>query len=497
MSAVRPVRTVVVAQGRTTVRFDGTLPLTFTPERDGSILLSQGDVRSTLPTSAPISVGYKGAWPVEPPPPPPPDFTWQAPRSTVGMTPPPKPAKGGSFVNAYGLTVTRITDHASDPVNPPNPVWLREDYSRRQSLNADDTLLLVYSPSGFWNVFDAHTGAFVKRLAGPAADAEIQWDPTDSDILYYVPTNGGKVLYRHHVSSNTSEVQYDFGADVTALFGSSVFHCWTKSEGSPSGDGRLWGLMCETSGFAPLGYVVLDIFARTVVWSMPNSIRPDNVTMSPCGRWFVEGGNTTRGTRAYKIDGSAERQLLDHVEHVDIGLRPNGNSFYIVCDYTAAGGGAVFAIDLETGERIDLFNDYNNPWIGTDYALHFSAKAFRAPGWVVIGAYQGSDNVANMFLTNIETRQTYGLGVNFVADTDYWDEPHAFASRDLKRVYYNDNWQQGLSGDVYRIDVPALPTSRVEPARPKTYLEIEQAGSSRLKRSTRVNPRVAQIEGTA
>jgi hypothetical protein len=52
----------------------------------------------------------------------------------------------------------------------------------------------------------------------------------------------------------------DFGRDDRAapLPWSTAARVWTKSEGSPSADGRYWGFQVETSNFEPLGLMVWD-----------------------------------------------------------------------------------------------------------------------------------------------------------------------------------------------------------------------------------------------
>lgn len=386
----------------------------------------------------------------------PPPFQWAPPRPGSTFATQPRPAKGAGYLSPYGLPVTRVTDHALDGCG----VWCREDYNRRQSLNADDSLLAIYQPNGFWDVFDTHSLAFVKRLNGPAGDSEFQWDPAVANIAYYLSINGGTVLYRLDVSSNTSTPQYDFTAAVQALW-PSARRCWTKSEGSPSADGHLWGLMCETDSFAPLGFVVLDVVAKHVVWSRSNSIRPDNVTISPSGRWFVRSGNDSEGTKAFEIGGSRVWQLHPGVEHADIGVLPNGHDFFVSFDYQT---GVTFVTDIDIGpsSRRTLFPIYGNAWLDNvqphpcaNCAGHWSAKAFRKPGWALFGSY--GTPPANIVAVNVVTGGIYGVGVNYINDQDYFDEPHCFVSRDFTTAYCNENWGMSLSGDVVRYDLPALP----------------------------------------
>lgn len=386
----------------------------------------------------------------------PPPTQWQAPRPGSTFPTQARPAKGAGYVSPYGLTVTRVTDHVLDGCG----VWCREDYNRRQSLNADDSLLAIYQPNGFWDVFDTHSLVFVKRLNGPAGDSEFQWDPNVPNVAYYLPINGGTVLYRLDVSTNTSTPQYDFTAAVQSLW-PNARRCWTKSEGSPSADGHLWGLMCETDSFAPLGFVVLDVVAKHVVWSRSNSIRPDNVTISPSGRWFVRSGNDSDGTKAFEIGGSRVWQLHPGVEHADIGVLPDGHDFFVSFDYQT---GVTFVTDIDIGpsSRRTLFPIYGNAWLDNvqphpcaNCAGHWSAKAFRKPGWALFGSY--GTPPANIVAVNVVTGDIYGVGANYINDQDYFDEPHCFVSRDFTTAYCNENWGTSLSGDVVRYDIPALP----------------------------------------
>jgi hypothetical protein len=520
--AVQAPRKATISQGATNIVLDGTRAWTTTPNQNGTVTITQaGSAGGTLPNSSAISINFKGSWPqcssvpplpisrtnicptgttgtwnqtesyvLQPYPlcwqlsgtwlpatPGPNDcppagggFAWQTPRAGSNFPMLARPAKGVPYVNPYGLTVTRFTDHEVD-VLPYLPPWLREDYNRRQSLNANGTLLLVYQPNGFWNVFDARTRAFVKRLMGPAGDCEIQWDANDPNVLYYLPTNGGTVLKRHDVAANASTVQYDFTTDARAIFPNATRY-WTKSEGSPTADGRYWGLWAENDAFtAVYGFVKIDIVAKTIVRSLPNpngTSVPDNVTISPSGRWLIVSGLAPIGTKAYALDGSGRvRQLHAGVEHADIGSLSNGDDFYASMNYQADGG-PIFATDIDTGAALPLrINIYGNAWLDNvpphpcdNCALHISAKAFLKPGWIVIGFY--GTPPANVVLANVETGAVYALNLNYIDDGDYWDEAHCFPSRDLSVIFCNDNWNHSLAGDVIRIDVPSLPAAAAQ-----------------------------------
>mgnify|MGYP001794047635 CR=1 FL=1 len=127
----------------------------------------------------------------------------------------------------------RATDHVASSVGG----FLRNDYSRRQAFNANNTYFLAYAYNGSWYLYDANTLAQIRELNGPGGDAEPQWDPTNPNILYYVPTNGGTSLLKLDVTSNVTTTAADFASTLPC---SVVAPVWTQSEGIPSSDCRYW-----------------------------------------------------------------------------------------------------------------------------------------------------------------------------------------------------------------------------------------------------------------
>ena len=444
---------------------------------DGSWTQTQDWQSAAYPTCwvaqpwAPTSAPAGACAPTAPPP-----FQWQAPRAPSTFPLVARPAKGGSYVTPYGTTVTRVTDAQADA----GVAWLANWYNRFEAVNADGSLLLVFQPDGFWDVFDAHSNAFVKRLAGPAGDAEIQWDATDPNVFYYLPTNGGTVLKRYDVAANTSTVQYDFTADAHAIFPNASRY-WTKSEGSPTADGRSWGLWAENNAFtAVYGFVKIDIVAKAIVWSMPNpngTSVPDNVTISPSGRWFVVSGMAPIGTKAYATDGTGRSCTLHTtVEHADIGKLSNGHDFIVMPNFTT---GNMQAMDIDTCARLDTswpqpVKIYGNPWLDNTAAhscaecgVHPSAKAYAKPGWVLLSFYgvtpiAGVTPAANVIALNVETGAFYGVAASYAAHGGYWDEAHFFVDRTFSHAWGSENWNHpgtdpNYTIDVVRIDIPEMP----------------------------------------
>lgn len=373
-----------------------------------------------------------------------------------------KPGKGAIFQEpAFNTCVVRVTNHAADGLD----TFARQDYSRRQAFNADSSLALIYALDGSWHVYNATTFAHVKELNGPAGDSEPQWDATDPDVLYYLPTNGGMVVNKLTVSTNATNVIGNF---TGRLPWAGAARLWTKSEGSPSADSRYWAFMVENNAFNPLGIIVWDRTTDTIVSTRANNIRPDHLSMSASGNYVVVSWND--GVVAFTRDLQTRIPLNVLGEHSDIALDANGDDLYVSVDYQATDG-AVYMINLRTGVRTDLFPTYLNDGAT---ALHISGKAFRKPGWVVVSTYAEYNN--NPAITTREWLHAKVMAVELKAnpkvyhlahhravdDNDptygsYFAEPHASVNRDFTKIVFNSNWGvgTGLDIDTYMVELPA------------------------------------------
>lgn len=404
-----------------------------------------------------------------------------------------KPAKGTVFEEPnFGTCEVRATSHATEPPS----AFARNDYSRRQAFNANNTYFIVYSNDGWWHLYDANTLQHLRKLsprvANPstpaqyhlAGDAEPQWHPTDPNILYYLPTNGGTKLLKLDVRNNSYAVAADFANKLPA-WASGARHIWTKSEGSPSADGRYWGFQVEDGDFRLLGYMVWDLQQNRLAGSMQSSSRPDHSSMSAAGRWYVTSSDST-GTWAWSRDFKTKKKLLHKSEHSDLALGPNGEDYFVSIDYQSDKGDVFFvdidacpgvpasASDAPSCPRTTLFPTYSN---GSATALHVSGKGMKKPGWAVISTYGTSASrdgswpwyTNKIFAVELKANpRIYPLAYTRNGGGSYWAEPHASVSRDFTRIIFNTNW--GVRGDdidAYIIHIPAtaLPggTSRPPP----------------------------------
>jgi hypothetical protein len=79
-----------------------------------------------------------------------------------------RPRRGEIHVDPdFHTCVVRATDHRL----PPARAFLRNDYSRRQAFNRDNSRFIAYASGGAWHLYDARTLAFLRVLDGPSADA--------------------------------------------------------------------------------------------------------------------------------------------------------------------------------------------------------------------------------------------------------------------------------------------------------------------------------------
>jgi Divergent InlB B-repeat domain len=371
-----------------------------------------------------------------------------------------KPNRGVAMRESqYNTCRVRVTDHVVDGLS----TFARNDYSRRQAFNTDNTRQLVYALDGYWHLYDQNHKHLMRLPSAIAADAEPQWHPTDPDLLYYLPTNGvGMKVYRMDITTLKSETVGDLAARLKARW-PSANSAWTKSEGSPSADARYWCFMVDSGSWSGLGLVVWDMVNDQILgYKDLNGQRPDHVSMSPTGNYCVSSSYGGPGVVAYNRDFTSSRKIANIGEHSDIGLDANGDDAYVSIDYQAADG-AIFMVNLRTGTRTDLFPTYVN---GTASAIHVSAKAFRKPGWFVLSAY-GENTTQPPYKQQWFHRKVtvvqmaanpkiYNLATTHANTLGYWTEPQASVNRDLTKVVWTSNWDTNsdLDTDVYMIQIP-------------------------------------------
>jgi hypothetical protein len=371
----------------------------------------------------------------------------------------PKPERGVAVKEAnWGTCEVRTTDHQADGL----ATFARNDYSRRQAFNADNTRQLVYALDGFWHLYNAKTYQHLGILKGLAGDSEPQWHHSNPDLMFYLPTNGvGMKLYQLDVTTNVTTTVADFSARLKARW-PSANAAWTKSEGSPSANGRYWCFMVDSASWTGLGLFTWDRLTDQIIGTTDVTQRPDHVSMSPSGKACVASHYGGPGVVVYNRDLSASKKIAKIGEHSDIGLDANGDDVYVSVDY-AANAGDVYMVNLRTGVRTDLFATYLQ---GTTTAMHFSGKAFNKPGWFLMSTYADSGGAQQWLHRKVFAVQMAASPIIYnLADTrttskqtdGYFSEPMASVSRDFTRVVWNSNWNasdaNALDVDTYVVQI--------------------------------------------
>jgi hypothetical protein len=378
----------------------------------------------------------------------------------------PRPAKGVPFRDpAHGTCVVRVTAHDKEPPKG----FARNDYSRRQAFNADDTLVLVVAQDGHWHLYDANTWAHLDALKEIGGDAEPQWHPTDPNLLYFLPANGiGLKLFELNIRYGQMRTVADFGDRLRKRW-PRANAAWTRSEGSPSVDGRYWCFQVDDPDWQALGIFTWDMVQdRIIAMHDQPGDRPDHVSMSPGGGYCVVSGDS-KGTTAYTRELTAPKTLLKGTEHSDLAFDAKGDEVYVAIDYDASGG-PVFMTDLRSGRRTELFRTYLD---GTVTALHISGRAFKAPGWVLVSTYADEEKRGHaglqwlhrrIFAVSLDSKpRIIPLAHHHSTYAKYFTEPHASVNRDLTRIMFNSNWGTSSETDVdaYMVILPPrMPWSR-------------------------------------
>jgi hypothetical protein len=382
-----------------------------------------------------------------------------------------EPAPRASYRDpAFGRCVTRVTDRATD-VDAGDPSrGLKDEYSRVQAWNADESLFLLRGLAGTTYVWDASTLRKVRKLPDVVA-TEPRWDATDPRVLW---ANDGTRLLRVDATTGEVTTRRDF---ANAVPGRTLTYAWTRWEGSPSADGTTFGLMAEDEAYEVVAFLVYDLAADRVVATRDVSAFPaaratDNVSISLSGRFFLAGcepcaagtlGSDASpcGLMVYDRDLRNGRGLIRAVGHGDAAFDASGREVFVYQDNDTD---EIAYVDLETGARTALFPiDFSRTPIG----LHFSGRSVRRPGWAVVSTHDATRTSEawmddSVFLVELKPgggavrlAHTRAL-VDPAQEHDYWAEPHATANRDLTKVLFTSNW--GRSGteevDTYLVTLP-------------------------------------------
>ncbi len=392
----------------------------------------------------------------------------------------PEPAARLPFRDpVFGVCVVRVTDRTTDIAPGDSSLGLKNEYSRVQSFNADESYILVRGIAATWYLYDAATLQPLGQLPfGGSVDP--RWDAADPNIVYYSEETR---LMSYNLSSQQTVVIHEFADDFP---GQRLAAVWSKYEGSPSIDGRYWGFMAEDQDWNTVAFLVYNqqtdtVIAKRDMRGVPGVENVDNAYVSPLGTYFIAdfadyycqpgqlGTDTAPcGYMVYDRNLTNGRGLLRISGHQDLALDAQGREVAVFQDIDTD---HISMLNLASGTVTPLWPiDFSFTSIG----LHISGRAFGRPGWVVVSTHDG-DVASHTWMDDqvfvvelkpggrvVRLVHTHSL-VDESQEHDYWAEPHASANHDLTRIVFTTNW--GRSGteevEMFLIELPQDWTSQL------------------------------------
>lgn len=394
---------------------------------------------------------------------------------------------------------------------------MRHAYSRQPAFNADSTQVLMQSANGWMRLFsrDPVTGAlhFVKTL-GLAEPQEPIWHPSDPHKLRHLGHYGqGLRIHEYDIRSDQSTVLRDLGARVRERFPRAT-SMWTKQEGRPSNDGRVWCLQVEDAAFAIQGLIAYDLAQDRVLGSLAVDERPDHISTSPLGRHCVPSWVGARGTRAYSTDFQRYTQLHSTSEHSDLALTAGGAEVIVFSDYQR---GELAMVDLASGQRTGLFGLYGANASAT--ALHVSGIGSELrPGWALVSTYACSTQYGaaacpwaeqwfrdKLFLVELKANpRIVNVAHHRWGPAGYFGEPQAVSNRDYSLMLFASSWGAAAPVHAFQVEFNAALLGATTP--PALGLQLSggealrldaQLAQLRLRSNQAARCRLSTVPGTA
>jgi hypothetical protein len=348
-----------------------------------------------------------------------------------------EPAARVPYVDpAFGTRDVRITDRVADISRGDTSAGLKIEDSRVQSFNADGSRLLLQGTAGSWYLYNATTLLPEGRLPFDGA-VEPRWDAVRPDVIYYFD---GPRMMRYDIAAQGRKTIHDFSGQFSPHAPANV---WTRSGGSPSQDGRYWGLMAQGAMGKTFAFIIYDLQADQIVArkDITPTMGVTGVTISPLGDYFLanfeprpDGSPGTdadpAGLMVYDTNLKNGRCLASNVSYYDVALDAQGREALVYHNKDA-----LSMCDLATGQSTDFLLIKASPY--------FSGRATCLPGWLLVSV--------NDRIFAVELKQ--GAGTVELACTYSQAEPLATVDRNFTRVLFTSNWGQSdaTAADTYMI----------------------------------------------
>jgi hypothetical protein len=391
----------------------------------------------------------------------------------------PKPAKGQTVVDPdFGTKITRITDVQADwgatvavPAYPTIPAW-----------NADESLLVLYvtQPTKGWALLDGNTYAFKEWLPINPADIEqFYWDTKDPDLMYYVD-NATEVLTRLHVSTGVKDSIHNFKTDIVAgPLKSACANSNLVSGGEDpffmSFDNDLIGLGCRLNTNGPSGasnFVAFSYRLSTNTLGTTFTNEADVPQAAPSGTqtYFYSGSSGVKVLNP--LTNAVQRTIaFDGTQHSDMLRNAAGDDMVAGVQYDGpSGSGTLMVANLSKGGVTTIIGQAKgDPYPPTGTLV--SGKAFKQPGWVVIGVTGNGLNPSvpastyltqEILLANVDTgkvcrvahHRSFGYDANS-SNQNYWAQPNVVMSPRGTRILFPSDWYDGSTVDTYVVTLPS------------------------------------------
>jgi hypothetical protein len=392
----------------------------------------------------------------------------------------PLPAPREAWIDPiFGTCLLRVTDREQDVGRAVS--GLRNEYSRVQAFNADESLMIVRGTEGDWFLYDAATLEPIKELNFGGA-VEPRWSVTDPESILLSPLD--LTLATYDVGRDVQIPAHDFVGELPAEWGAA--YVWRRYEGSPSADGRYDALLGEDQDFVTRGLITYDWRTDAILGmaAVPNSDKnePDSVSISPlgnfvlaqfeyCERGFMGTYEAPCGAMVYTRDLTQGWGIARIIGHSDLALDANGREVLV---YQEIDTDQIVMADLETGEITPLLGlDFSEGAFG----LHFSGQAFQRPGWVAVSVHPeaAQPDFSNSFwmvgtIFALELRANprvvqlaHHHSLRSETEADYFAEPQVTVNHDFTRLLFGSNWGRYGAGEVemYMIVLPEDWTERL------------------------------------
>jgi hypothetical protein len=373
----------------------------------------------------------------------------------------PAPAAGGSYPDAFGETVMRVSD-AAKTMRPDNGAPcpdIEVEYSGMSPFNQSNGKMLVILFDSF-AVYDIASKTITPLPIEVASSSEPRWSLTDPDVFFY---HVGVSLRKYNIATGAVTVIRVFSEYSQLSIGGG--------EADISYDGDHLPLIGD--GHAVFVYKITGDVKGPVFDAGSHAI--DAVILTPSNRVLVswmnsDGTGRYQGIELFSAAIVFLHQIYRYNQHKHIALDDDGSEIIVTCDALT---NALQKINLDTLAATRIFAplDWSITW-------HISVPMGK-PGLCALSPYNNQQAVTFPYCNEVDLIpfapgktvqrlcQTRGNSGTTPQHANYDGQPHFSISRDGLFGAFNSDWEDGLP-DVHLIAIPgaAVPLPAPPPPPP-------------------------------